>query len=308
MSGYTKLFSSIVHSTIWREPNTTRLLWITMLAMADRDGIVHCTAPGLADLARISLEECREGIKCLESPDPDSLTPDHEGRRIQRVNHGYLLLNYDKYRHIMSQDDQREKSAARSQRYRDRKRARQSNMVVTDNHAASRDLTPVTPNHDIAEAEAEAKAKAKEGDNSVKTSTVCDTPSVTVTLQRDTKSKPFPLEAEDQDQNLSPSGTPIGLTRVEYARMLLEILGLPAFGNQAMVADAISAESKKSGVAEWQAFETIRDRVLIDQVDDVKIDRFYFQDAKWRNKPKEKPKPAPTLAEIHRRQLEELNA
>ncbi len=32
---YTKLFHSIVTSTIWRETDPTRIVWITMLALAE---------------------------------------------------------------------------------------------------------------------------------------------------------------------------------------------------------------------------------------------------------------------------------
>ena len=37
MNGYTKLFNSIITSTIWTEDDKTRLVWITMLALADKN-------------------------------------------------------------------------------------------------------------------------------------------------------------------------------------------------------------------------------------------------------------------------------
>lgn len=52
MSGYTKLFSSIIDSTIWRESKETKIVWITMLAKADRYGVVEASLPGLADAAK----------------------------------------------------------------------------------------------------------------------------------------------------------------------------------------------------------------------------------------------------------------
>ena len=39
MAGYTKLFPGLILSTVWREPNHIRLVWITMLAITDRDGL-----------------------------------------------------------------------------------------------------------------------------------------------------------------------------------------------------------------------------------------------------------------------------
>lgn len=60
---YAKLFGSIVHSTIWREPDYVRLLWITMLALADKHGNVWASVPGLSDAARITVDECRRGLE-----------------------------------------------------------------------------------------------------------------------------------------------------------------------------------------------------------------------------------------------------
>jgi hypothetical protein len=45
---FTKLFSSITESTVWDEPDRVRLVWITMLAMADKHGRVWASVPGLA--------------------------------------------------------------------------------------------------------------------------------------------------------------------------------------------------------------------------------------------------------------------
>ena len=45
MHSYTKLFSSIITSTIWMEDDKTRILWITLLAMADQHGEVYSSIP-----------------------------------------------------------------------------------------------------------------------------------------------------------------------------------------------------------------------------------------------------------------------
>lgn len=108
MTGYTKLFSSIVASTIWREPHEVRIVWITMLAMANKQGVVDAAVPGLADMARVSIESCETALARLESPDPHSRTPDNEGRRIKKVPGGWLILNHAKYRERMGADERRE--------------------------------------------------------------------------------------------------------------------------------------------------------------------------------------------------------
>jgi hypothetical protein len=101
---FTKLFSSITESTVWYEPDSTRLVWITMLAMSDRQGRVWASVPGLAGRARVSLESAREALKCFLSPDPDSRTKEYEGRRIEEIDGGWRLLNHAKYRELRDEE------------------------------------------------------------------------------------------------------------------------------------------------------------------------------------------------------------
>ncbi len=109
MSGYTKLFNSILASTIWRAPDHTRLVWITLLAMSDKDGVCEGSIPGLADLAHVTVDQCEEALVELHSPDPYSRTSEHEGRRIETIDGvGWQLLNHAKYRVKMSEDERRE--------------------------------------------------------------------------------------------------------------------------------------------------------------------------------------------------------
>lgn len=129
MSGYTKLFGSIVASTIWRESKETKIVWITMLAMANRDGVVEASIPGLADMARVSLDDALKAIETLSSPDKYSRTKDHEGRRIQEVQGGWLLLNHATYRAKMNADDRREYLARKKRESRQRLSQQRSTTV-----------------------------------------------------------------------------------------------------------------------------------------------------------------------------------
>jgi len=95
---YTKLFSTIVTSTIWQEDKDTKILWITMLAIADFDGKVDGSIPGIANIAGLSTGECRAAMSKLMAPDPDSRTQDNEGRRVAEIDGGWIILNYEKYR------------------------------------------------------------------------------------------------------------------------------------------------------------------------------------------------------------------
>ncbi len=117
MSGYTKLFGSIVGSTVWREALPTKVVWITMLAMSDEDGVVEGSIPGLAHLAGVTIEECEEALRILEGPDKYSRTPDHEGRRVEVIDGGWLILNRAKYRDKNWQDDKAERRREINHRY-----------------------------------------------------------------------------------------------------------------------------------------------------------------------------------------------
>lgn len=115
---YTKLFSSITDSTIWAAPDTTRLVWITMLAMSDQHGYIGASVPGLATRARVSLEDCVAALETLLAPDKWSRTPDNEGRRIKATDGGWILLNHAKYRAIQNKESRREQARIAMQKLR----------------------------------------------------------------------------------------------------------------------------------------------------------------------------------------------
>ncbi len=150
MASYTKLFSSIITSTIWTERPSICKLWITMLALANQHGEVHASIPGLAQLAAVPLEDAVEAIARFSAPDPYSRTKDDEGRRIEEIDGGWVLLNHRKYREMASKEESISANAARQKRFRER----QKRNEVTPRNGA------VTAKRDIAEAEAEAEAEA----------------------------------------------------------------------------------------------------------------------------------------------------
>ena len=147
MSAYTKLFSSILESTVWQAPDSVRLVWITMLAMKDRDGIVEASIPGLAARARQSIPLTEQALALLAAPDPYSRTKDHDGRRIVEIDGGWRLLNHDKYNDKSSAEEYKAKNAARQARYRERVAARQAaalagNVTVTPGDAGLQKVWP----------------------------------------------------------------------------------------------------------------------------------------------------------------------
>lgn len=121
VTGYTKLFNSLISSTVWREDLPTKVVWVTMLAMADQDGIVEASVPGLAHFAGVTVQEAEIALKKFLSPDPYSRSPENEGRRIEPVDGGWRLLNHYKYRFKMSKEDIRDKNRVRQQKHRERR-------------------------------------------------------------------------------------------------------------------------------------------------------------------------------------------
>lgn len=118
VAGYTKLFNSILASTIWREDDKTRIVWITLLALSNKNGIAETSIPGLADLARVSVPDCEMALKKLMAPDSYSRTKDHDGRRIEPCDEGFVLLNHAKYRAKMSADERREYNRVKQAEHR----------------------------------------------------------------------------------------------------------------------------------------------------------------------------------------------
>uniref|UniRef100_UPI003F7D84EE hypothetical protein n=1 Tax=Xanthomonas sp. 0924 TaxID=2835534 RepID=UPI003F7D84EE len=161
---FTKLFGSIIASTVWQEPDTTRITWITMLAMADKDGVISAAVPGLAHMARVSIEQCEAALATFMAPDPYSRTAANEGRRIEPVRGGWRLLNYDLYREKRDSETRRE-----YQRQWDRDNRGRKDSDKSDSKSDKSDNFRSNPTQAEAEAEAEAeedKSKSPNGDSS----------------------------------------------------------------------------------------------------------------------------------------------
>lgn len=159
---YAKLHTSLLTSSLWTEDTETRIVWITLLCLADKHGEVQASIPGLAKIAGVSLEGCEKAISKFLSPDKYSRSKVMEGRRLQEIDGGWEIITYAKHRAMASKEDEKEKAAERQQRFRER------NASVTPSNGESRQVTdsnapshPVTENRDIADADADAEANSK---------------------------------------------------------------------------------------------------------------------------------------------------
>lgn len=120
MTGWTPLWSSIVDSSVWCESKDVKILWITFLAKKDKNGFVAAAVPGMAKAAGLTLEECTTALRVLESPDVMSSSQEYDGRRIRKVEHGWVILNHFVYRDLVSKARQRDYNRIKQKEYRDR--------------------------------------------------------------------------------------------------------------------------------------------------------------------------------------------
>jgi len=146
---FTKLFNSILDSTVWQESKETKLVWVTMLAMCDRNGEIHASIPGLSVRAGVSIPECEAALSCLMSPDKYSRTKDHDGRRIAVIDGGWVLLNHAKYRALLSAEERREYNRIKQQEHR-----KKLSLTVNDSQSQ---VSEVNAGEHITEAEAEVE-------------------------------------------------------------------------------------------------------------------------------------------------------
>lgn len=116
---YNKLFTKILDSTIWLEADATRLVWITFLAMMDEDGFVPLSSVGnVANRARVSVDAASSAIQALEAPDKQDPSQEQEGRRIEKVPGGWMVLNAARYREMVRRVEVREATRERVRKFR----------------------------------------------------------------------------------------------------------------------------------------------------------------------------------------------
>lgn len=83
-------------------------------------GFAEASGPGLISVAKVDPAAGIEALKRMGEPEMESRSQDFEGRRLVRINGGYIVLNWQRYR------DKDYSSALRQKRYRDRLRAEEA--------------------------------------------------------------------------------------------------------------------------------------------------------------------------------------
>jgi hypothetical protein len=169
---FVKLDCGILNSTLWFERDA-REIFITALLMAEPFetteplpqieihsleltgwsvppgwyGFVPAASVGILHRAKVDEASGLEALKRMGEPEESSRSKDYEGRRLVRVDGGFIILNFMKYR------DRDYTTAERSRRYRERLASRR------DKAASHRDITQAESRVQKADTKAEEQER-----------------------------------------------------------------------------------------------------------------------------------------------------
>lgn len=101
MGGFVKLDCGITDSSLWFEPPATRVVFITLLTKCDPSGFARCVRQAWERDSNVGHDDFERAVNCLESPDSNSRDSSNEGRRIQKIEGGWKVLNYQKWRQFL---------------------------------------------------------------------------------------------------------------------------------------------------------------------------------------------------------------
>ena len=103
--GFTKLDENILDSSIMAESPETFKVWICLLAACREDGIARISSVGVASRCYLSIDVAKKSLDILQSPDSESRSTNDNGIRVRRVDGGFEIVNYFKYRAYLYSDN-----------------------------------------------------------------------------------------------------------------------------------------------------------------------------------------------------------
>lgn len=81
----------------------------------------------------------------------------------------------------------------------------------------------------------------------------------------------------------SNGDAPLKLHPLQHAELVMEVLGMTkSFRNKTIIAEAIEAEAKYTGLTHEAVAAGLTRNAIRDREHGMSIDKFYFEDAKWR--------------------------
>jgi hypothetical protein len=139
------------------------------LSRASREGLIDETPQSLAAAIGVDVDTLLACIQSFMEPDPDSRSPEHEGRRLALIDSrrtwGWKVLNHSKYREKARKknyDENRTESGSDADRKRQSRKAESVSRDVPTRPDASRDVP-------LSEAEANKSKKPSSRESSPKT-------------------------------------------------------------------------------------------------------------------------------------------
>jgi hypothetical protein len=236
---FVKLDTGILHSTVWADVILSRV-FLASLLMAEpyvvdeptpsfaldassttaqdymippgRYGLVPAADVGILREAGFPGLDGHAALARLCSPEPNSRSPEHGGRRMARISGGFLILNYAKYR---DKDNTRKE---RQRRFREAHKGQKTGPVTP--------LSPhVTPLHNgIVTKGREQRAEAEEEGG---------TP---LADARNAVTDPTEWEKQEEEE------IPEGMATLQYACFILDRCHIPAgYALKVKTGDAIAA-------------------------------------------------------------------
>lgn len=105
MNTWAPIWSASPDSSLWDESDVVFKVFWTMMAIKDADHVVRFSAYQIGRKARKTEHETLEALRVLSEPDTKRLEPqEYDGRRIEKVEDGWLILNGQKYRDKVSDE------------------------------------------------------------------------------------------------------------------------------------------------------------------------------------------------------------
>lgn len=123
-----------------------------MIAAMDEDGFCEfATISNLARRAIVTLEEAQAAVSILESPETDTAREDDDGRRIERVPGGWIVLNAIRHRETVTREEQKRLNRERQAKYR-----KNHKIAPEGGHVTQKSLYIGENNAPVTQSEAEA--------------------------------------------------------------------------------------------------------------------------------------------------------
>ena len=240
---FAKIFSQIFDSSISAD-YMTRHIFMDLLVLADRDGVVDMTTDAIARRTNVPEEMIVRAIAQLVRPDPRSRSQEEDGCRLVAIDShrdwGWQIVNYEHYRNIRDEE-------ARRTYFRDKKREQRSNKTAPSPKPSNRVQDSPT-NSTQGEGELEGNGEKEQ--------------------------RPSRAQEKTRDPD---SGSEFML-----ATNLLEEIGVPADpGLVRIAAECIRLLAKEGGTIQTAA-EYILDAGRRAQEQGEIINRFWFTDQRYR--------------------------